>query len=54
MARHAAQNPHQGEEDRRHWQAVVRIAERRLAELDGADTASRYEAGRRSSLVGMF
>jgi hypothetical protein len=57
MARHAAESPHQAEEDRRHWQAVVRITKRRLAKLDGADTATRYEAGnrwsqRRGSFVG--
>jgi hypothetical protein len=56
MARAAAENPHQGEDRRRHWRLVLRIAERRFAALDGLDTATMYEVGnswaqRRGSLI---
>jgi hypothetical protein len=45
MARHAAKNPHQRPEHRRHWRMVLRIAKRRLAQLDGLDTATMYAIG---------
>jgi hypothetical protein len=57
LARHAVESPHQGDGNRLYWRAVVQIAERRLAEIEGLDTATRYEAGnrwarRRGSLIG--
>ena len=45
MARQAAADPHQSAQLRRHWRLVVRIAERRLAQLDGLDTATAYAVG---------
>ena len=47
MARHAAMNHHQSDEQRQHWQLVERIAKRRLAQVDDLDTATRYEVGNR-------
>jgi hypothetical protein len=56
LARAAAADPHQTEDRRRHYQLVAAIAERRLAELDGLDTATAYDisnrwAQRRGSLI---
>jgi hypothetical protein len=56
LARAAAADPHQDEDRRQHDRLVAVIAERRLAELDGLDTATAYEVGdrwarRRGSLI---
>jgi hypothetical protein len=45
MARQAAADPHQSAQLRRHWRLVARIAERRLAQLEGLDTATAYAVG---------
>jgi hypothetical protein len=45
IARHAARDQHQREEQRRFWRLVERIAKRRLAMLDDVDTATKYEIG---------
>jgi hypothetical protein len=45
MALHPAENPHQRPDQRRHWRTVLRIAKRRLAHLDGLDTATMYAIG---------
>ena len=47
MARAAAADPHQSEDRRQHYKLVAAIGERRLAELDGLDTATAYEVGNR-------
>jgi hypothetical protein len=39
--------PAPGRERRQHYRLVVAIAERRLAELDGLDTATAYAVGNR-------
>jgi hypothetical protein len=56
MAKAAAADPRQEPERRRFWRLVVRIAERRLAQLAGLDTATAYDVGnawaqRRGSLL---
>jgi hypothetical protein len=42
IARHAAMDHHQGEEEPQFWHLVERIAKRRLALLDDVDRAKRY------------
>jgi hypothetical protein len=57
LARAAIADPHQSEDRGQHFQLAAAIAERRLAELDGLDTATAYQIGnrwaqRRGSMIG--
>jgi hypothetical protein len=47
LARAAAEDPHQTEDRRAHYRLVAAVAERRLAALDGLDTATACEVGDR-------